>query len=154
MCFLETKHAQNPGLFHMFPFPCVSTSTLWNDYQKPWFQFCSTPVTTFPPVCKYPHFWRLDDKFSKKASFDIFLFFFSTRIRSKISSRIGNIFPTNKIEISTPMPPALSASQLSQDPNWNNDGVLDEEPDAEQPDFNFDSVRSVVNAASESVTHN
>jgi len=27
-CFLETKHAQNPGLFPMFPFSCVSTSTL------------------------------------------------------------------------------------------------------------------------------
>jgi len=26
-CFLETKHAKNPGLFPMFPFPCVSTST-------------------------------------------------------------------------------------------------------------------------------
>ena len=28
LCFLETKHAQNPGLFPMFPFSCVSTSTL------------------------------------------------------------------------------------------------------------------------------
>jgi hypothetical protein len=27
-CFLETKHAKNPGLFPMFPFSCVSTSTL------------------------------------------------------------------------------------------------------------------------------
>ena len=27
-CFLETKHAQNPALFPMFPFSCVSTSTL------------------------------------------------------------------------------------------------------------------------------
>jgi len=27
-CFLETKHAKNQGLFPMFPFPCVSTSTL------------------------------------------------------------------------------------------------------------------------------
>ena len=27
-CFLETKHTKNPGLFPMFPFPCVSTSTL------------------------------------------------------------------------------------------------------------------------------
>jgi len=27
-CFLETKHAQNLGLFPMFPFFCVSTSTL------------------------------------------------------------------------------------------------------------------------------
>ena len=52
------------------------------------------------------------------------------------------------------MPSDLSASQLSQDPNWDNDGVLDEEPDAEQPDFNVESVRSVVNAASESITHN
>jgi len=25
---LETKHAKNPGLFPMFPFSCVSTSTL------------------------------------------------------------------------------------------------------------------------------
>ena len=30
-CFLETKHAQNPGLFPMFPFSCVSTSTLMGD---------------------------------------------------------------------------------------------------------------------------
>jgi len=27
-CFLETKHAHNPALFPMFPFSCVSTSTL------------------------------------------------------------------------------------------------------------------------------
>ena len=27
-CSLETKHAKNPGLFPMFPFSCVSTSTL------------------------------------------------------------------------------------------------------------------------------
>jgi len=27
-CFLETTHAKNPGLFPMYPFPCVSTSTL------------------------------------------------------------------------------------------------------------------------------
>ena len=27
-CFLETKHAQNPGLFPVFPLSCVSTSTL------------------------------------------------------------------------------------------------------------------------------
>ena len=30
-CFLETKHAKNPGLFPMFPFSCVSTSTLLDD---------------------------------------------------------------------------------------------------------------------------
>jgi len=34
LCFLETKHAQNPGLFHMFPFPCVSTSTLIFTHNK------------------------------------------------------------------------------------------------------------------------
>jgi len=28
-CFLETKHAQNPGLFPVFPLSCVSTSTLY-----------------------------------------------------------------------------------------------------------------------------
>ena len=27
-CFLETKHAQNPGLFPVFPLSCVSTSNL------------------------------------------------------------------------------------------------------------------------------
>ena len=33
-CFLETKHAKNPGLFRMFPFSCVSTSTLVESVQK------------------------------------------------------------------------------------------------------------------------